>query len=843
MQNSMLANLYNPHNQNKEELIAHFVVRVSLFKDLFTQMTNWENPSQHFLIEGKRGMGKTSLLLRLSYEIENDPQLKWLLPVVFKEEVYYRVNSLDKLWEETAQILTGKYPKFKGLHQQMQNAYNEHIDYERYCFELLDQTLQIHQQKIILFIDNLGELLQNFQLQDCLRLHEILINNPNIRVVGGSSVIFETLFDYKHPFYEFFQITPLRGLDKTEAEKLLYALASSRLNTKKVQEVFQKDKARIETLLSLSGGVIRTIILMFDVLFNDENGQILSDLEKILDQVTPLYQHRLNDLNASQRAVIDKVALSWDAISLDELATQLRQPPADLQATLQGLVQYQVLQELRSPDEILLYQLQERFFNIWYLMRLASSGMKQKVLWLIHFFESWYKTPALIEEQIQHHLQLIKNNQISPKTAQLYYEAFSKMSSMDMESQQKLKEETYEFLKDTHPNLAQGLSMSDKELIDKILSVYTVGVSDEISLRESLSYANLIQYPSGYSENLIGLICNDLKQHLDAEKKFKSAWEKGYAKALINLGYLYQEVYEDYQRAETYYQKAIEQGDEYALFAMGVLYNDIYNNYERAKYYFEQASDKGNTEASYALGLLYNDVYQDFRQAEKYFQLAAENGKHQAYYALGLLHHNLHQNNQQAENYFLKSLELGNTKANYALGWMYDNIYQDYGIAEKYYKAALQSGNPKAMHNLGWIYDYIYQDFTAAEEYYQMASHEGDIQAMANLADLLLRNKKYIRADGVFQQLISKIDDKDPEEKYPLINNYLASLLVMQQYAGLEKYFNDPNLKFKHQFKPLYYAYLRTIGHADYIKMPPEIGQTVDSIVDQVGQMTRSLTV
>ena len=841
MQNSMLANLYNPHNQNKEELIAHFVVRVSLFEDLFAQITNWENSRQHFLIEGKRGMGKTSLLLRLSYEIENDPDLKWLLPVVFKEEVYYRANSLDKLWEETAQVLAGKYPKFKGLYQQMQNAYSENIDYEMYCFELLDQTLQIHQQKVILFIDNLGELLQNFQLQDCLRFHETLITHPNIKVVGGSTAIFETLFDFTHPFYEFFQVIPLKGLDKAEAEKLLYALAANRLDAQKTQQIFQQDKARVETLLSLSGGVIRTIILMFDVLVSDENGQILSDLEKILDQVTPLFQHRLNDLSPKQRAIIDKIALSWDAVSLNDLATQLRQSPSEIQATLQELVQFHILQEFSSSDEIVLYQLQERFFNIWYLMRLASAGVKQKVLWLIHFFEAWYKSPALLEEQIQHHLRLIKNKQINPKAAQLYYEAFSKISSLNMDSQQKLKEETYDFLKDTHPQLAQGLSMSDKELIDKILSIYTVGVSDVISLREALSYANSIQYPSGYSENLIGLICNDLNQYLDAEKKFKSAWQKGYTKALINLGYLYQDIYEDYQRAEKYYHKAIEQGDAYALFAMGVLYNDIYHNHQRAQHYFEQASEKGNTEASYALGLLYNDVYQDFMQAEKHFQIAAESGKHQAYYALGLLYHNLHQNNQQAESYFLKALKLGNTKANYALGWLYDNIYQDYGAAERYYKAALQDGNPKAMHNLGWIYDHIYQDYTRAEEYYQMASHEGDLQAMANLADLLLRNKKYIRADGIFQQLISK--KEDTEEKYPLINNYLASLLVMQQYAGLEKYFNDPYLKFKHQFKPLYYAYLRTIGHADYVKMPPEIGQTVASIVDQVDQMSKSLIV
>ena len=40
-----------------------------------TEMMAGEFKLQHILIEGKRGMGKTTLLLRLSYEVENDTSL------------------------------------------------------------------------------------------------------------------------------------------------------------------------------------------------------------------------------------------------------------------------------------------------------------------------------------------------------------------------------------------------------------------------------------------------------------------------------------------------------------------------------------------------------------------------------------------------------------------------------------------------------------------------------------------------------------------------------------------------------------------------------------------------
>ena len=46
-------------------------------------------PEQHYLVQGLRGMGKTTLLLRLKYEVEKSEGLNdWLIPVFFNEESY-----------------------------------------------------------------------------------------------------------------------------------------------------------------------------------------------------------------------------------------------------------------------------------------------------------------------------------------------------------------------------------------------------------------------------------------------------------------------------------------------------------------------------------------------------------------------------------------------------------------------------------------------------------------------------------------------------------------------------------------------------------------------------------
>ena len=72
MAKSLVANLYNPHEQNREHLIEHFAVRRETFTELYHDLktADMTPPIQHYLIEGQRGTGKTTLLLRLSYELE-----------------------------------------------------------------------------------------------------------------------------------------------------------------------------------------------------------------------------------------------------------------------------------------------------------------------------------------------------------------------------------------------------------------------------------------------------------------------------------------------------------------------------------------------------------------------------------------------------------------------------------------------------------------------------------------------------------------------------------------------------------------------------------------------------
>lgn len=84
-------NVFNPSNLTDEELVTSFILRKKEFKRIITDIENsdMQYPEQHFIIEGLRGYGKTTLLRRIYIELKNNNELKnKFIPVIFNEEEY-----------------------------------------------------------------------------------------------------------------------------------------------------------------------------------------------------------------------------------------------------------------------------------------------------------------------------------------------------------------------------------------------------------------------------------------------------------------------------------------------------------------------------------------------------------------------------------------------------------------------------------------------------------------------------------------------------------------------------------------------------------------------------------
>ena len=242
-------NIYNPANQTKKELIDNFVVRIKEFNEILEAVKHneWLSPPRHFIVQGQRGSGKTTLLLRLYYELkELQPQNNWLITVRFDEE-QYNIRTLYKLWENIAIYLEDELLEgFSGIYDEMQ-LHIEDRDYERICFDILKRNLQKTGKKLILLIDNFGDMLGKFDRREHQRLESILLKENCLRIIGGSSVIVDYKHDYTLPLYELLRIIQLEGLSQDETTELLLNLGKN-YETNSINEIIRDDPGRVEAL-------------------------------------------------------------------------------------------------------------------------------------------------------------------------------------------------------------------------------------------------------------------------------------------------------------------------------------------------------------------------------------------------------------------------------------------------------------------------------------------------------------------------------------------------------------------------------------------------------------------
>lgn len=823
-----VANIYNPQNQTKEELIAGFVVRQSLFRKLFKVIkeAKMETPEQHYLIIGRRGMGKTTLLLRLAYEIENDHGLNtWLIPLVFNEEEY-GIRSLFKFWERVMELLEEKHPAFRfeeaTLRQLNRQFPTDHDAYEKALFDWLSTELTRNGKKLILFADNFGDMASKLSDPEAHRLRKILQTSTDIRLFAASSVVLEAFYKYEHAFYEFFKQVELKGLDEKETREVLLAL-SNHYKKEDVQRIVEHNPGRVEALRRITGGVIRSIVLLFEIFADDGDGSAFHDLQVILDRTSPLYKHRMDDLSDQQQAIVEAIALNWDAISVKEIAEQTRLESKVVSAQLNSLEKNGIIEKRATRTKNHLYLVAERFFNIWFLMRLGRKADQKRVLWLVRFFEEWCDKDML-KHRAERHLDALGKGVFYPESAFYTTEALAATKDMDPIYRHRLLTETKTYLAGMDMELAQALSASDLEIAMAVIENWYGGKKEEAmrllrSARpfETFEVRDLLENNpikisnetlkedalKQWDEVIGNFACDigryyyiDLHNNDIAQKAVELAANFGHANAMYRLGWLYQKEHKDLTKAEEWYFKAAEKSNVDAMASLGWLYlnkyKDLINsekwylkaaskghvgatnnlgwfyqkdkrNFKKAKEWYLKAGKKGSDKAMNNLGELYQNEYKDLTKAEEWYVKAVENGSIEAMNNLGWLYQDEHEDLEKAEEWYLKAVEKGNSDAMWYLGSLFQNKHKNLTKAEEWYIKAAEKDDVDAMNSLGWLYINDYKDLAKAEEWYLKAADLGESSGCNALAWFLFERRE---EKGKALEVIAKAYQKDSENAW-----------------------------------------------------------------------------
>ncbi len=460
-----LGGIYNPQAMPETEFLARFSVRQELTEKLLRMIlaSGPEDDPEHTIVQGQRGQGKSSLLRRIQIALRDNRETRdWLIPLLFKEELY-GVTSLCRLWEEAASLLCDRHG-FDGLPDAIEAVW-ETPHYEKDCYLILDRALADQGARLVLLIDNIGDLFAKLKRPEQQRLREILHTTKRIQIVGASTIMLEQQYDHGAPFYQFFREINLPGLSQEEALTLLRHLGTAEQQAR-LEEVIARTPGRIETLRRLTAGVPRTLVLLFEILL-DRDGNAFRDLELLLDRVTPLYKHRMDDLPAQQQAIVDAVALGWDALSTGEIARATRLPSKQVAAQLKQLERANVIHREPTSTKNNLYRLAERFFNIWYLMRHGRPGDRRRALWLVRFLEIWC-SPDELRERALGHLTMLADALLAPEHAWLMTEALRGVG-LDLETEDRLVKATRAYLPG---DLRDQVRPSIAERVEKVESAF-----------------------------------------------------------------------------------------------------------------------------------------------------------------------------------------------------------------------------------------------------------------------------------------------------------------------------------------------------------------------------------
>ncbi len=571
----LIANIYNPLNQDKETLLKNFVVRQKEFDNIFQDLKNSKlnQISQNFLIQGQRGTGKTTLLAKIRYEIEDSKQLSHLLCIQFKEE-QYNIFSLNRLWENVADILE----ETKGF-EKIAREMEESDDQEDFYF-LLRKYLKKNRKKLVLLIDNFGDILDKLREKDHKKLRDIL-HESDLQIIAGSTRTLEISYKHDKPFFESFKIIYLKPLTKQDVEILLKNL-NKQYNDKKAFEIIKNQKPRIETIRRLTGGVPRTIILLYEIIL-DDSATVFEDLEGILDKITPLYKHKMDDLPTQQQVIVDVIALNWDGIMPREISEETKIETKKISAQLKILEKNGFIISKKINKKNKLYMIEERFFNIWYLMRYGLKKKKQPVIWLVSFLKEWCTQDELIKKA-QNHISLAKKGGLNQRGGYFMAEALSQAVD-EPELQYKILISTKEHILKTDPKLANSMSNADEIFFETAKKAF-----EDKDFRKS-------------------------------EKYLLMAVENQDVYAMFGLGLLYKNEFKDFKKAEKYYLMAIENKYVDAMFNLSVIYHVELKDFEKAEKYYLMATENKHVGAMYNLSLIYIEHNKKYKEAVKYFSL------------------------------------------------------------------------------------------------------------------------------------------------------------------------------------------------------------------------------
>ncbi len=400
----MIIMLYNPAQMEKEELYDTFVARERLLGELLETMSDnaGKKSIQHIILLGARGIGKTNMLRMVENKVLDSPQLrnKWIAVNIPEEQ--YGIFGIVDFFKYILEIILHS-TQLENVDKKVYQKELEDIELSRQK-ESIDKLVSIlkdisrgENKQFLLLVDNIDKILAEkiTEEKELEYLRSILMTENFIMILGTSTSIFEEIALYDKAFFRFFKTIHLQNLNDKQVEELLLKRAKFDGIIDKIK--LDENKNKIKAITDLTGGYPRLVLMLYEILEDKPLLDVLKTFNKLLDNLTPYYKHRMDDLTPQQQKIIDTIMLSDGVASPTDVANKVGWKPTVVTSQFTRLKDVSILQvkedgEKKKKKSI--YEISDKLFVIWYQMRYLGV-LRRRIEYIVTFLKIWYDLEGL----------------------------------------------------------------------------------------------------------------------------------------------------------------------------------------------------------------------------------------------------------------------------------------------------------------------------------------------------------------------------------------------------------------------------------------------------------------
>lgn len=370
---------HNPSRMSDAALIRDFVVRHADLELVLERLRDEPAASnQHLLIRGPRGIGKTTLVNRVIAEIRRDPALgeRWY-PIAFNEESY-TVTSAAELWLQ-ALVHLGEQTRDPGLERMAAELRRERDDArlrDRALARLLEFA-DAQRRRLLVVIENIDMLFEEqMSDEDGWDIRHTLQNEPRIMVLATSATRLSSFHEADKPLYEIFWELALEPLDREEIREVWRMVSDTEL-----------DPHPARSIQILTGGNTRLLVILASFARGRSFRELVTELVALIDENTPAFKHHVELLPPEERKIFVSLADLWSPSTSRQVAEYGRSDVRNASALLGRLERRGLVEEAGRREGAKLYQVTERMYNLYHLLRRRSH---ERVRAFIAFIVAFY---------------------------------------------------------------------------------------------------------------------------------------------------------------------------------------------------------------------------------------------------------------------------------------------------------------------------------------------------------------------------------------------------------------------------------------------------------------------